>query len=120
MSGGDESGLSADSFWDSENNRVKVDSLAMTVLGGFLTVWGVGVAGVIDAVFQLPISIYRGIGSFLASGISGLGNGFASLLAVGWTAATSVITGLTGVWVPVVSIVIVLTFLYLVLGGYDE
>lgn len=115
-----DSGISASQFWNDGRNRIRVGSLAMTILGGFLTVWGVGIAAVIDAIFQVPISIYRGLGGFLASGLGGLGNGFVSLIAAGWTAATATVAGLTGLWVPVVAIVIVLTFLYLVLGGYDE
>mgnify|MGYP007072973515 CR=1 FL=1 len=116
---GSGSSLSASRFLNEAKTRIKSVDLAMTLLGGLLTVWGIGIAAVVDAVFQIPISIYQGIGGFIGGGISGLITGLGSLVSAGWISAATAIAGITSVWAPAVSILVVLVFLFLIFGGYE-
>lgn len=114
--GSDARKLTAEAFRN-EDGSMDYVSLGLTLIGSVVAAWSVGIAAVIDAVFQLVIGGIDWVASF-SSGLVTEGAGvFITLGTRAWALGISPIRGLSGIWVPVVVLAVALGYLYLLQRG---
>ena len=119
MSGSGGTGLSTEWFIGDDGISIRWERLATTLVGSVLVAWGVGFATVVDAIFPLVISGVKWLASF-GSGL--LKESFGIIIAMGttaWSLALGSVEGLTGLWVPVVMLAVVLAYFALIQRGDD-
>lgn len=110
--------LAADQFRD--GNSILWRKLATTIMGAFIAAYGVGFSAIVDAVFGLAIGGVNWVGDFLSGLLIEEPAGVVIALGTtAWDLAIGSVEGLTGLWVPIAVLAVVLAYLYLMQGGDD-